>query len=337
MNALLDASSAWIPYVFAFLIGLSMLLYAILDGYDLGVGMLAARCDDAERDRMIASIGPFWDANETWLVLGVGLLLVAFPPAHGVVLTELYMPVTLMIIALVFRGVAFDFRKKVPPARKLRWDRAFYASSTLVALSQGYMVGRFMVGFQEGLGGQLFAAFFGLLVVAGYALMGATWLIFKTEGALQQRAIGWARSAIWLMVGGAILSSLSATLVDTRIYERMYAFPELSLLIALPLVSVALTLFMHFLLGVLPLPGDRLCWMPFAIAITIFLLGFIGMVYSFYPYIIPGTLRIADAAAAHGSLLIILVGTLFVLPFLIGYTALAYYVFRGKASDLSYD
>jgi len=337
MPEFLPSPEIWLPYVFAFLIGLAMLVYAVLDGYDLGVGILAGSVAEEERDRMIASIGPFWDANETWLVLGVGLLLVAFPAAHGIVLTGLYLPVTLMILALVFRGVAFDFRKKVPPARKPLWDRAFFISSVVVALTQGYMLGRFMVGFQTGLASQLFALFFGLLVVAGYVLMGAAWLILKADGPLQAKAIRWARRAVWLMVAGAILSSLSATAVDTRIYERMYSFPELSLLIALPLVSVAFTLILHFLLGVLPLPGDRLAWMPLAIAACIFVLGFTGMVYSFYPYIIPGRLLIVEASAAPGSLWIILIGTLVVLPFLAGYTALAYWIFRGKATDLSYD
>jgi cytochrome d ubiquinol oxidase subunit II len=327
----------WIPYAFAFLIGLSMLLYAILDGYDLGVGMLSNVVNNDERERMIASIGPFWDANETWLVLGVGLLLVAFPPAHGEVLTTLYLPVTLMILALIFRGVSFDFRKKVPLHQQGRWNRAFYYSSIVIALNQGYMVGRFMTGFQQSLAAELFALSFGALVIAGYILMGATWLILKTEGHLQRKAIRWARIAIWIMVVGAIFSSIAAVFTDNRIYERIFSFPELSLLIAMPVVSVFFTLLIHFLCGALPLPNDKLAWMPFSIAILIFVLGFIGLVYSFYPYIIPGQLLITEAAAAPQSLLIILIGTLFVLPFLIGYTALSYYIFRGKAADLSYD
>lgn len=337
MIAEIIESGAWLPYAFAFLLGFSFLLYAILDGYDLGVGMLCPFVGNAERDRMIASIGPFWDANETWLVLGVGLLLVAFPQAHGIVLTNLYLPVALMILALIFRGVSFDFRKKVPPEKQYFWDRAFFLGSTLVALSQGYMVGRFVTGFQDGWAAQVFAVYFGILVVAGYVLMGSTWLIVKTDRELQQRAIRWARMAIWLMVFGAILSSLAAVFTDTRIYDRMFSFPELTLLIAMPLLSVALTLLMHFLCKALPLPCDRLAWMPFAIAIAIFALGFAGLVYSFYPYIIPGELHIVDAAAAPESLLIILIGTLFVLPFLLGYTALSYYIFRGKATDLRYD
>lgn len=327
----------WLPFVFAFLIGLAMLLYAVLDGYDLGVGLLSRSVEPAERDRMIASIGPFWDANETWLVLGVGLLLVAFPVAHGVVLTNLYLPVAVMMIGLIFRGVSFDFRKKVAPERQARWNRNFFFGSLVVALSQGYMVGRFIIGFQEGWSGQLFAAFFGLLVVAGYLLMGACWLILKTEGGLQLKAVTWARRAIWVMVLGAVLSSLTAPFVATRIYDRMFAFPEVTLLLAMPLISIMLTLLMHVILGILPLEKDRLAWMPFAISIAIFVLGFLGLVYSFYPYIIPGHLLIVDAAAAPESLIIILIGTALVLPFLIGYTALAYWIFRGKATELRYD
>ncbi len=336
MNEIIS-SGAWLPYTFAGLIGVAFLAYAILDGYDLGVGMLCAFSNDHERDRMIASIGPFWDANETWLVLGVGLLLVAFPPAHGIVLTHLYLPVGLMLIALIFRGVSFDFRKKAPPEKLRFWNRSFYLASYGVALAQGYMVGRFMTGFQPGWAATFFALYFALLVVAGYTLVGASWLIMKMEGRLQKRAIRWTRRAIWTMVVGAVLSSIAAVFTDTRIYERMFEFPQVTLLMVMPLASIALTLLVHFVCRALPLPEDRLAWMPFAIAILIFVLGFVGLVYSFYPYIIPGQMKIVEAAAAPQSLLIILVGTLFVLPFLIGYTAVAYYIFRGKATELTYD
>lgn len=327
----------WLPFVFALLIGLSMLLYAILDGYDLGVGLLSRTVESKERDRMIASIGPFWDANETWLVLGVGLLLVAFPAAHGIVLTELYLPVTLMIIALVFRGVSFDFRKKVDPKEQPKWNRIFFWSSLSIALSQGYMVGRFMIGFQEGFVSQLFAIFFGLLVVAGYALMGACWLIMKAEDDLQKKAIRWAGRSILVMILGAILTSSVAPFVDTRIYDRMFSFPEVTLLIAMPLISMMLTLFMRFILAALPLEKDRFSWMPFAISISIFVLGFLGLVYSFYPYIIPGRLKVVDASAAPESLWVIFIGTAIVLPFMAAYTVFAYWIFRGKATDLNYD
>lgn len=336
MNDLLHEGN-WLPYTFAFLIGLSMLLYAVLDGYDLGVGLLSQFVERPNRDRMVGSIGPFWDANETWLVLGVGLLLVAFPAAHGLVLGELYLSVALMLIGLIFRGVSFDFRKKVAPEKQERWDFSFFVGSLVVALSQGYMVGRFVVGFEPGMVSELYSLSFGLLVVAGYALMGSTWLILKTEGELQVFAVRWARRAIWAMVGAAVLSSVIAPFVNTRIYDRMFSFPEATLLIAMPLISMLLTVIMHFLLGALPMPGDRLSAMPFAISVSIFVLGFVGLVYSFHPYIVPGKLLIVEAAAAPESLKVILIGTSVVFPFLIGYTIFAYRVFRGKATDLTYD
>lgn len=337
MNSEIFQNGQWLPFVFAFLIGLSMLLYAVLDGYDLGVGLLSQSVNSEERDRMIASIGPFWDANETWLVLGVGLLLVAFPEAHGVVLTNLYLPVAIMMIALIFRGVSFDFRKKVAPEAQAKWNRIFFFSSLLIALSQGYMVGRFIIGFQSGINAQLFAVFFGILVVAGYTLMGSCWLILKAENDLQKKSVQWAKKAILAMTAAALLSSLTAPFVNTRIYDRMFSFPEVTLLIAMPLVSILLTLLMHFILKALPLENDRLAWVPFAISVSIFVLGFLGLVYSFYPYIIPGQLKIVDASAAPESLKVILIGTAVVLPVMVGYTALAYWIFRGKAQDLRYD
>ncbi|MEO0446716.1 MAG: cytochrome d ubiquinol oxidase subunit II [Verrucomicrobiota bacterium] len=327
----------WLPLVFAGLIGPSMLIYAILDGYDLGVGMLSRLAEGKERDRMIASIGPFWDANETWLVLGVGLLLVAFPTAHGVVLTNLYLPVAVMLIALIFRGVSFDFRKKVEPAKQPFWNQCFFWGSLVVALSQGFMLGRYLIGFEEGWIEVLFSSFFGLLVVAGYTLMGASWLILKTEGPLQKRAIQWARVGLWAMVLFAVTSSLLAPWVNTRIYDRLFSFPEAVLLVAMPLISMVLTFLMEIFLRLLPLERDRLAGIPLIISILIFVFGFIGLAYSFYPYIVPGQLRIVDAAAAPESLGVILIGAGIIIPFMLGYTALSYWIFRGKATDLRYD
>lgn len=329
-------SGRWLPYTFAFLIGFSMLLYAILDGYDLGVGILSKRVSNEDRDRMISAVGPFWDANETWLVLGVGLLLVAFPSAHGVVLSALYLPVTVMIIGLIFRGVSFDFRKKVPDYQKPMWNSIFFWSSLVVTLSQGYMVGRFVTGFETGFWALVFSIFFALIVVFSYVLMGATWVIHKCEGDLQQKGIRWARNAILLMSVAAILSSAVAPLVGTRIYDKMFSFPEMLLLIVMPLISAFLTLIMLLILSVMPFRNDRLSWFPFMIAGLIVFLGFQGLVYSFYPYIIPGHLEIVAASASVESLKIILIGTLFVFPVLVGYTVFSYWVFKGKAHELSY-
>ncbi|MDF3884779.1 cytochrome d ubiquinol oxidase subunit II, partial [Cupriavidus basilensis] len=175
----LTQPAGWMPLVFLALMGLSMLIYVILDGYDLGVGVLLRRADDADKDTMIASIGPFWDANETWLVLGVGLLLTAFPIAHGAILTQLYLPVALMLAGLIIRGVAFDFRVKARAHHKPWWNRAFYAGSLLAAFSQGLMLGLYITGFQYGWLDVAFAVVVGLCLVAGYCLLGAGWLIMK--------------------------------------------------------------------------------------------------------------------------------------------------------------
>ena len=181
-----------LPLVFTALMALAMLLYVVLDGYDLGVGILLRGAGDADKDRMIASIGPFWDANETWLVLGVGLLLVAFPMAHGVILGALYLPVAAMLIGLILRGVAFDFRVKARAAHKPLWNGAFWAGSVLAAFSQGYMLGSYVLGFRDDGVGTLFAVAIGLSLVAGYALVGAGWLVVKAEGGLRAKAVGWA-------------------------------------------------------------------------------------------------------------------------------------------------
>ena len=189
---------AWLPLIFMGLMALAMLVYVVLDGYDLGVGMLVPFADNPGKDRMVASIGPFWDANETWLVLGVGLLLVAFPVAHGVILGALYLPVLVMLLGLILRGVAFDFRAKAHDEHRVLWNAAFSVGSLAAALAQGYMVGRYVVGFEPGLVPVVFAAFIGLCLAAGYTLLGATWLLLKMEGPLVRQAAGWGWWALWL-------------------------------------------------------------------------------------------------------------------------------------------
>ena len=185
----------FLPLFFLAVMGLSLLAYVILDGYDLGVGLLLLQATDAEKDTMIASIGPFWDANETWLVLGVGVLLIAFPMAHGVVLQALYLPVAVMLIGLILRGVAFDFRVKAPLKYKSFWNRAFFAGSLMASASQGWMLGSYITGFAVGWEYTLFATLIALLLPAAYVLLGAGWLIMKTAGELQALAVKRAQGA----------------------------------------------------------------------------------------------------------------------------------------------
>ncbi|MFN3686915.1 cytochrome d ubiquinol oxidase subunit II [Salinarimonas sp.] len=337
MDAILMGQS-WLPVAFAALLGIAILAYVILDGYDLGVGILtASAADEAHKDRMVASIGPFWDANETWLVLAVGLLLVAFPFAQGIVLQALYLPVLVMLVGLILRGVAFDFRAKVVPERKIWWDRAFFAGSLVAALAQGYMLGLYITGFERSAANVAFAILTSVCVAAGYAFIGATWLILKCEGALQILAVRWARGTLWLAALGLLAVSVVTPLVSERIFEKWFTFPYVVLLAPVPLVTIGLVFLLALVLGTLPAKGDRFAWVPFAGAIALFTLAFYGLAYSFFPYVVPDTMTIWQAAASDESLIIIFVGALVVLPVIAGYTALSYVIFGGKATDLRYD
>lgn len=326
-----------LPVIFAGLMGLSILLYVILDGYDLGVGILMSRAEDDEKDLMIASIGPFWDANETWLVLGIGLLLVAFPLAHGIILTTLYLPVAAMLGGLILRGVAFDFRAKVRDERKHLWNWAFFGGSLLTALSQGFMLGVYIVGFEWSVANASFGILCGVCLAAGYCFIGACWLVMKTEDELQRKAVTWARIWVWLTAAGLALVSLATPLVSTRVFDKWFSFPELLLLAPVPLAAGALIIGLELLLRKMPLPGDRYNWVPFFGAMGVFILGFGGLAYSFYPYLIMDRLTIWEAASAPESLRFILVGVVIVLPFILAYTAYSYRVFAGKVRELSYD
>jgi cytochrome d ubiquinol oxidase subunit II len=327
----------WLPLTFAALMGLSILIYVIFDGFDLGVGVLFPFADPEEKDRMIASIGPFWDANETWLVLAIGILLVAFPTAHGAILTALYLPVALMLMGLILRGVAFEFRAKAPPKWKGLWNFAFYAGSMLTSLTQGWMLGVYVMGLDNSWLTLGFAAVTAVFLTVAYSFIGATWLILKTDGALQVKAVDWAKGGIWGLVLGLGAISIASPLVSDRIFAKWFSIPEIFLLAPLPLISLALIWTLWVSLRHLPAEGDRFAWLPFVVTIALFVMGFAGMAYSFYPYVVPEQLTIYEAASAPESLFIILIGTCFVLPMILGYTALAYTVFRGKATSLSYD
>ena len=327
----------WLPLAFAALMALAVLIYAILDGYDIGVGILTRFADSRERDVMISSIGPFWDANETWLVLAVGLLLIAFPAANGIVLTNLYLPVALMLFGLILRGVSFDFRAKAKVDHKDRWDIAFAAGSFLMAVSQGYMVGSYVLGFEHSLISLIFCLVVGLSVASAYGLIGASWLIMKTEGALQQKSIAWAATCLRGTVVGIALVSLASPIASEHVFTRWFTYPDVLILAPVPIIMLVLVGWLEVVLRELPSCPDCKCWVPFAMTAGIFLLSLVGLCYSFYPYIVPGQLKIVDAASAPESLLIILVGALIVLPFMIGYTIFAYKVFHGKTKELSYN
>ena len=327
----------WLPFVFAGLMGVAILIYVILDGYDLGVGILFGASEPHEKDIMIASIGPFWDANETWLVLAVGLLLIAFPIANGMVLGALYIPVALMLLGLILRGVAFEFRAKVPELYKDMWNQSFFVGSLLTSLCQGYMLGLYIMGLEYNVGTILFACLTAMCLTLGYTFIGAAWLIMKTEGKLQIKAVKWARSTLVFIVLGIAAVSLASPLVSPRIFAKWFTMPEFVFLAPLPIASILLIFGLWNLLRNLPEKDDKWCWVPFIGAIALFTLSFIGLAYSFYPYIVPEKLTIYEAASALESLLVILIGTVIVLPAILAYTFYSYKVFFGKTRDLRYD
>ena len=325
-----------LPLVFMALMGVSMLAYVVLDGYDLGVGMLLHRASDAEKDVMVASIGPFWDANETWLVLGVGILLIAFPKAHGVVLSALYLPVALMLIGLILRGVAFDFRVKARDVHKPLWNRAFFAGSTLAAVAQGWMLGRYITGLEEGPAYWAFAAVIALCLPLAYTLLGACWLVMKTEGELQRRARDWAKLAWGPMVLGMGLISVATPWVSQTVRDKWFVLPQFIALLPVPLVTVAALAAVRALLNSHRVLG-KLCWLPFALVIAVFLLGALGLAYSLYPFVVMDRLTVWQAASSTEALVVIAIGCAVTVPAIVGYTVFAYRVFRGKATgSLSY-
>lgn len=323
----------WLPLVFVFLMGLAVLIYVILDGYDLGVGVLMTRANAEDRNVMIASIGPFWDANETWLVLSVGILLVAFPLAHGVILSALYIPTALMILGIILRGVAFDLRVRSKPKYRKLWCDVFTFGSMLAAFMQGYMLGSYILSFSDSFIAFLFCCLTGICLIAGYAMVGAGWLIMRTGGALQKKAVKWAKYSLFGTALGMALVSLATPLISERIFAKWFSLPNFYYLLPIPLVTCCLILYLYITLAKLPLPRDKKAWVPFVCSTALFIMGFLGLAISFFPYIVPDKLTIWEAASSHDSLLIILWGVIIVLPFILGYTGYVYRIFFGKVNQ----
>jgi cytochrome d ubiquinol oxidase subunit II len=287
--------------------------------------------DAHEQELMVAAIGPFWDANETWLVLGVGILLVAFPAAHGVVLGALYLPVAAMLVGLMLRGVAFEFRVKAEGWHRGLWNWLFWFGSFLASFAQGLMLGRYVTGFHPGFGYYVFAMLVGASLCGGYVLLGATWLILKTEGALQKKALAWARwGLLWVALGVALVS-LATPLVSATVQAKWFDFPRTLALMLLPLATLASGWWVWVTTGRLRRGEREWDWMPFAATVAIFALAFAGLAYSLFPYVVIDRMTIWDAASHPSALKFMLVGVAIVFPFLIAYTAFAYRVFRGKA------
>jgi cytochrome d ubiquinol oxidase subunit II len=324
----------YLPVIWAAVIGTAVAMYVILDGFDLGVGILLPFTEDErERDQMITSIAPFWDGNETWLVLGGAGLWVAFPQAYAVIMPALYLPVILMLLALVFRGVAFEFR--VVSRRKVFWNLAFTLGSLIAAFCQGLILGGLIQGIRVDngafAGGPFdwatpFALLCGFGVVAGYGLLGATWLVMKTDGVIAARARTQAKLSLLAVLGFMAAVSLWTPLAFDRIAARWFATPNIYYLWPVPIVTALVAL-----AAWLGLERGREV-LPFLAAIGLFMLGYLGLAISTFPYLVPPTLTIWDTAAAPASQMFMLIGTAVLFPIILLYTGFVYWVFRGKVS-----
>jgi cytochrome d ubiquinol oxidase subunit II len=334
MNGL-DTWAQTVPVIFMGLMGLAMFVYVVLDGFDLGIGLLLPLSSDEDKDTMIASIGPFWDANETWLVLGVGILLIAFPKAQGIVLTALYLPVACMLIGLMLRGVAFDFRVKAPDQHKPLWNRIFFAGSLIASVAQGWMLGRYITGFAPGGLYTLFAAGVAVALPVTYVLLGASWLIIKTEHNLQARAVVWARRAWPSVVVGMVLISVATPWVSQTVRDRWFSMPQFIALMPIPVATAALLSALRWTLTLPRIKAD-LCWLPFVLCIGVMTMGAFGLAYSLYPFVVMDHVTLWQAASATESLNAILIGCVITVPAIAAYTAYSYWVFRGKATALHY-
>ncbi|MFC7514874.1 cytochrome d ubiquinol oxidase subunit II [Herbaspirillum sp. GCM10030257] len=326
-------SDDMLPVIWALIIGLSVALYVVLDGLDLGIGILFPFLkDEAERDLAMNSVAPYWDGNETWLVMGGVGLWVAFPKAYAIILPAVYLPIIVMLLALIFRGVAFEFRWVAKPTHH-HWDLSFTAGSIVATFSQGVVLGALLqeIRVQDGqfAGGALdwlspFSLMCGAALVAGYGLLGATWLMMKTGGAVADHARRLGEPLLFAMLAFVAVVSLWTPLQIDRIAQRWFSLPNLYLLAPIPIATAILA---------------WLCWrgmrrhrdvMPFACAAGMFLLAYLGLVISNAPYLVPPSLTIWQAAADPSSQFFFLVGAVVLLPMVLGYTVFVFWLFRGR-------
>jgi cytochrome d ubiquinol oxidase subunit II len=324
-----------LPLIWAVIILFGVMMYVIMDGFDLGVGILFPFFPDkADRDVMMNTVAPVWDGNETWLVLGGAGLFAAFPTAYAVVLSALYLPIILMLIGLIFRGVAFEFRFKASDHRRHLWDKAFIGGSAIAAFFQGVTLGAYINGIKvEGgafAGDRLdwltpFSLFTGVGLVATYALLGSTWLVMKTEGELQTRLRRLTAVVAWMVFAVITAISVWTPLTHEEISKRWFSVPNIYWFSPVPILVVMT------LIGLLRLlRSDNFHSGPFLLALFLVFLGYTGLGISLWPDIIPSRLSIWDVAAPPQSMGFALVGALLIIPIILMYTAWSYYVFRGK-------
>ena len=326
----LDLSIIWfVIIVFA------TLMYIVMDGFDLGIGILFPFTrSPQDRDLMVNSVAPVWDGNETWLVLGGAGLFGAFPLAYAVIIDALTIPLTLMLVGLIFRGVAFEFRFNATPSHRPFWDKAFMCGSILATFCQGIVVGAVINGFEVTgrtySGGPFswltpFTLFCGVGLVVAYALLGATWLVMKSESTLQNTMRRTARRLLLTLLAVIAVISLWTPLVHSQIAERWFSLPNLYYLLPVPLLVIIASALLWRHLG-----RDASHVQPFILTLVLIFLGFSGLGISIWPAIIPPSITLWQAAAPEQSQEFMLIGALFIIPVILVYTFWSYYVFRGK-------
>ncbi|HEY1130376.1 MAG TPA: cytochrome d ubiquinol oxidase subunit II [Roseateles sp.] len=324
-----------LPLIWAIIILFGVMMYVIMDGFDLGIGLLFLVVDPKDdRDLMMNTVAPVWDGNETWLVLGGAGLLAAFPVAYSVILSALYLPLILMLVGLIFRGVAFEFRFKVPAGKRRVWDKSFAGGSLLATFFQGVTLGAFIDGFavQDGnfVGGAFdwlspFSVFVGLGLIVAYALLGSTWLVMKTEGALQARMRRVSYRLSWALLAVIVAISIWTPLAHQAILDRWFTWPRMIWFAPVPALVLAVTWGLQTSLG-----RQSTHALPFVLTLVLILLGYSGLGISFWPNVLPPSISIWDAAGPPQSLGFALVGALLIIPMILMYTAWSYWVFRGK-------
>lgn len=328
-----------LPVLWAFILAFAVFAYVVLDGFDLGVGILFPMLDrGSQRDQAMNSVAPVWDGNETWLVMGGGGLMAAFPLAYAIIMPAVYAPIIAMLLALIFRGVAFEFRWR-DPGHQWFWDISFAGGSLLAAFAQGVTLGALLQGITvEGrayAGGwwewlSPFSLLTGISLVAGYALLGSTWLIMKTEGALQDRAFRYARIAGIATIVCVAAVSLATPFLEEAYYERWFAWPHVLFTAQVPLLLAIATAAYFFSLH------RRYERLPFLLSLGLFALSMVGLGVSIFPDVVPGAVALHEAAAPESSLIFMLIGAGILIPIILAYTGYSYWIFRGKVGEEGY-
>ena len=328
-----------LPIIWAFIIAFAVFVYVVMDGFDLGLGILFPLFPEKrDRDVIMNSVAPVWDGNETWLVLGGGGMMAAFPLAYAVLMPALYTPVIAMLIGLIFRGVAFEFRWRTTQDKRNRWDVAFAGGSLLATLAQGIALGAILQGVHvEGrhyAGGWWdwltpFSLLTGAALVIGYALLGATWLVLKTEGELRDKAYRQSWFLLFAMLAAIGAVSIATPFLHIQYTQRWFSWPNIILTAPVPIAVAGVTVLLLRSLA------NKLDHQPFFLSLALFALSYAGLGISMWPYIVPQSITIWQAASPEKSQVFMLFGVAVLIPLILGYTAWAYWVFRGKVNSAS--